>query len=131
MVLDEILQVDPQTNARDYTRLPRNCLFNHEMVFDPNGLDSTNYQETVNAIAIEDLFLDSMEQDPAQFKLYIICFIEKDECKSDREFVPVVALVPQKYFNQNYLENQPNFSKIEILDRWGVLWALNEGTRGG
>ena len=109
--------MEPQTGTKDYSRLPRNCQFNHEVAFDQNGLGSKAYHDMVNAIAIGDLFTEAMSQDPTQFKLYIVCFMEKDECKSEKTFIPVVGLVPVKYYDQNYLENQPNFSKVQIWDR--------------
>ena len=86
------------------------------MNFDSNGIASKTYYQILKSISITDL-VQNTNQDPSQFRLFIFCYMEKDECKSDNKHIPVISLVQKEYYDQNYLENQPNYSKLKILDR--------------
>ena len=116
LVLDEILSSLPDSELKDYSRIPRNCLFHHQIDFPSESTKFDFYSRQISQFDVSSLIADS-SNDPKKFKLFIICFMEKDECKSDVPYIPVVGLVPITYYDQNYLENQPDYSKVQILDR--------------
>ena len=115
-MLDEILSSLPDSDLKDYSRIPRNCLFHYQIDFTSESTKYDAYFSQVNQFDISVLLSDSAF-DPSKLKLFIICFMEKDECKSNTPYIPVVGLVPTTYYDENYLENQPDYSKVQVLDR--------------
>ena len=117
MVLDEIISFNSQTKLKHYSKIPRNCFYSHEIQYDDLKGKFEDYQKQIKSIPIKEVLKDSYPSSEVEYKLFISCFLEKDQCSSDFEFIPVVVVIPKTFYDENYLENQPNHFQFLIFDR--------------
>lgn len=75
------------------------------------------YQYKLLSVSLTPFINDNVKDTIDNYKIFPICFLEKDQCKSDLDYIMVVAFVPLQFYQDNFLEKQFLQKEVLIFDR--------------